>query len=149
MNWTEEQLADVLKRTGTPGLIRRADTSNPPFKLPGNAAGAFALGRLPVGTMNKTEAAYEGHLRTLAHRGEVLWHKFEGLKLRLADNTFYTCDFAVLNRDCALEMHEVKGFWQDDARVKIKVAASLYPFRFFAVTALSKKKGGGWHREEF
>jgi hypothetical protein len=42
-------------------------------------------------------------------------------------------------------MHEVKGFWQDDARVKIKVAASIYPFKFIAV----KKAKGGWEREEF
>ena len=28
--------------------------------------------------------------------GEVAWYKFEGLKFRLADNTFYTPDFAVL-----------------------------------------------------
>jgi hypothetical protein len=48
-----------------------------------------------------------------------------------------------------LEMHEVKGFWQDDARVKIKVAASIYPFRFVAVTARAKKHGGGWAVEEF
>jgi len=85
----------------------------------------------------------------MAQRGEVLWHKFEGIKLRLADNTFLTVDFAVLTRECALEMHEVKGFWQDDARVKIKVAASIYPFRFVAVTARAKKLGGGWEREEF
>ncbi|HET7155113.1 MAG TPA: DUF1064 domain-containing protein, partial [Hyphomicrobiaceae bacterium] len=98
---------------------------------------------------NKTEAAYDAHLQALRHAGAVLWHKFEAVKLRLADNTFYTCDFAVLAADGVLEMHEVKGFWQDDARVKIKVAASLYPFRFVAVKALAKKHGGGWSREEF
>jgi hypothetical protein len=46
-------------------------------------------------------------------------------------------------------MHEVKGFWTDDARVKIKVAADLYPFRFIAAQALPKKQGGGWKIEEF
>ena len=81
--------------------------------------------------------------------GEVLWWKFEGIKLRLADNTFYTGDFAVQAADEVVEIHEVKGFWQDDARVKIKVAASLYPFRFFAVKPIAKKDGGGWKREEF
>jgi len=44
-----------------------------------------------------------------------------------------------------IECHEVKGFWRDDARVKIRVAASLYPFRFVAVT----KTKGGWDIEEF
>ena len=43
-----------------------------------------------------------------------------------------------------IECHEVKGFWHDDARAKIKIAADLYPFRFLAVMAQSKKAGGGW-----
>lgn len=123
--------------------------SRPPFKLPNNQAGAFALGRLPTGTMNKLETAYDAHLRELTHAGEILWHKFEGVKLRLADNTFYTCDFAVLPKSGVLEMHECKGFWQEDAKVKIKVAASIYPFKFIAVKARAKKNGGGWEREEF
>lgn len=109
----------------------------------------FALGRLPSGTMNKTEAAYAEHLKFRQLAGTILWWHFEGVKLRLADNTFYTCDFAVLADDEVLEMHEVKGFWADDARVKIKVAASLYPFRFCAVKAKSKKNGGGWEVEQF
>jgi hypothetical protein len=148
MRWSEQQLADYQARVEAAARLK-VDTSDPPFKLPGNEAGRFALGRLPVGTMNKTEAAYDAHLQQLRHAGEILWHKFEGVKLRLADNTFYTCDFAVLAKDGFMEMHEVKGFWQDDARVKIKVAASIYPFRFVAVTARAKKRGGGWEREEF
>jgi hypothetical protein len=105
----------------------------------------LALGRLPVGTMNKTEAAYGVYLKQLQMAGEIEWYMFEAVKLRLADKTFYTCDFAVLPKDGFLEMHEVKGFWQDDARVKIKVAAATFPFRFIAVT----KKGNGWTRETF
>lgn len=148
MRLTEQQLAELLDRKGVRGVISTSDTSNPPFKLPGNESGIFARGRLPIEGMNKTEAAYDAHL--WAQRGgEILWHKFEAIKLRLADNTSYTCDFAVLPRSCILEMHEVKGFWRDDARVKIKVAASIYPFKFIAVTAQSKKLGGGWNREEF
>ena len=108
-----------------------------------------ALGRLKVGTMNKTEAAYAATLDERLHAGEVAWFKFEGIKLRLADNTFYTPDFAVMLSDGALEMHEVKGFWQDDARVKIKIAAELYPMRFIGVRVRNKKEGGGWSIEEF
>jgi hypothetical protein len=109
----------------------------------------LALGRLKTGEMNKTEAAYDAHLLDRQLMKQIIWHKFEAIKLRLADNTFYTADFAVLANDMVLELHEVKGFWQDDARVKIKVAASLYPFRFVAVKARAKKLGGGWEREEF
>lgn len=108
-----------------------------------------ALGRLKVGAMNKTEQAYEAHLFMRKAAGEVLWYKFEGVKLRLADNTFYSPDFAVMLADGQIQMHEVKGYWLDDARVKIKVAADLYPFGFIGVTAQAKKLGGGWVFEVF
>lgn len=109
----------------------------------------YALGRLKVGAMNKTEAAYDKHLALLQHAGEIQWRKFEGLKLRLADNTFYTPDFAVMAADGVMEVHEVKGFWQDDARAKIKIAADMYPFRFLAIKVKAKKDGGGWEVEAF
>lgn len=109
-----------------------------------------ALGRLPAGTMNKTERAYDGLLQTLHACGDVSWWKFEGVKLRLADNTFFTVDFFVMRSSGQLECHEVKGgFWTDDSRVKIKVAASLYPFKFIAAQPLAKANGGGWKIEEF
>jgi hypothetical protein len=104
-----------------------------------------ALGRLKAGSMNKTEQAYAARLDLLRHAGQVLWWKFEGLKLRLADSTFYTPDFAVMVAGGQIECHEVKGFWTDDARVKIKVAADMYPFRFVAV----KKAGKDWDSEVF
>jgi hypothetical protein len=106
----------------------------------------LALGRLKAGTMNQTETAYGRALKARLEAGEVVWYKFEGIKLRLGDNTFYTPDFAVMLASGQMEMHEVKGFWRDDARAKIKIAADLYLFRFIAVT---KAKGGGWNVEEF
>lgn len=109
----------------------------------------FALGRLKTGERNKTEAAYEDTLRAMQARGDVLWFRFEGMKLRLADNTFYTPDFAVMRHNGQIEFHEVKGFWQDDAKVKIKVASDAYPFKFIAVRPKPKKDGGGWQIEEF
>ena len=48
-----------------------------------------------------------------------------------------------------IEMHEVKGYWTEDARAKIKVAANKFPFRFVAVYKQAKKDGGGWRFEEF
>jgi hypothetical protein len=114
---------------------------------------SFALGRLKTGEMNKTEAAYALLLAGLKGSGDVLWFRFEGMKLRLADNTFYTPDFAVMWRDGQMQCHEVKGFWQDDARVKVKVAAEMYPFAFIGITGkqASKKNGGewAWTREDF
>ena len=110
---------------------------------------AKALGRMPAGAMNRTEAEYRDLLEARKMAGEVAWYRFEGLKLRLADNTFYTPDFAVMLADGQLEMHEVKGFWTDDARVKIKVAADAYPLQFIAVRKRAKREGGGFSEERF
>jgi len=114
-----------------------------------NATRSFALGRLKVGAMNATEAEYARELETLRIAGDVAWYKFEGLKLRLADNTFYTPDFFVMLANGELQAHEVKGHWQDDARAKIKIAADIYPFRFFALKKRAKKDGGGFVSESF
>ena len=107
------------------------------------------LGRLGSGVMNNTEKSYADRLEMLQRAGEILWYKFEGMKFRLADNTFYTPDFAVANKDGVIEIHETKGLWTDDAKVKIKVASDLYPFRFVAMKKAAKKDGGGWIEEEF
>lgn len=108
-----------------------------------------ALGRLKTGVMNKTEEAYCVDLAIRKSAGLIAWYRFEGIKLRLADNTFYSPDFAVMLSTGEMEVHEVKGHWTDDARVKIKVAAEQYPFRFIAVKPKPKKAGGGWEVEEF
>lgn len=109
----------------------------------------FALGRLKVGQMNKTEAEYAALLEQMRRAGTVAWFKFEGVKLRLADNTFYTPDFAVMLSGGRMQMHEVKGHWMDDARAKIKIAADLYPFEFIALRKRAKRDGGGFAEEHF
>ncbi|EPM0510234.1 DUF1064 domain-containing protein [Pseudomonas putida] len=115
----------------------------------GMKRGLQALGRLKTGEMNKTEAAYEEYLKDRQFVGHIAWYKFEGIKLRLADNTFYTPDFAVMLANGEMQLHEVKGFWTDDAKVKTKIAANMYPFKIIAVTAKTKKAGGGWAYQEF
>lgn len=149
MRWTEQQLADYLEKTGTPGATPRVDVSDPPFAAPTAKQAMQALGRLPTGAMNKTERSYAGRLDQMKYAGKILWYGFEAIKLRLADNTFYTPDFAVMAADGVIELHEVKGFWTDDARVKIKVAADKFPFRFMAMKPRAMKAGGGWEVEEF
>lgn len=104
-----------------------------------------ALGRLKLGKRNSMELAYERNLELLRLSGEILWYKFEAIKLRLADNTFYTPDFVVMLKDGQIQIHEVKGFWMDDARVKIKVAAEIFPFQFIGV----KRAEGQWKFEKF
>lgn len=97
------------------------------------------------GEMNRTEAKYADHLELLKRAGEISDYRFECVKLRLADKTFYTPDFMVVASDGTIEMHEVKGFWEDDARVKIKVAASEFPFKFVAIRSKNKQ----FLKEEF
>lgn len=97
------------------------------------------------GSMNKTETAYAAHLATLLQVGRIARYDFEAEKLRLADRTFYTPDFRVVLPDGTIEYHEVKGYWEDDARVKIKVAAEHHPYTFKAIT----RSKGEWHAEEF
>lgn len=106
--------------------------------------------RRSPGQMNKLEAKYASTLEEMRLAGEVGDYRFDAFKLRLADNCFYTPDFFVMLPDGVIEVHEVKGHWEDDARVKIKVAAEIFWwFKFVAVTAVAKKRGGGWKREEF
>lgn len=116
-----------------------------------------ARGRVrKAGDANKTEVRYGEHLEKRRLDGEVLWYKFEGLKMRLADGTFYTSDYAVMVADGSLEIHEVKAgrvdkltgrvvmLSEDTSKVKIKIAAEMYPFRFIWAIEVPKKIGGGF-----
>ena len=115
-------------------------------RKPANPKAAMqALGRLPKGRMNKTETLYAQHLEARKHAGEIQGYWFEGMKFRLADATFYTPDFMVLLANGELQAHEIKGFWTDDARVKIKVAAATHPVAFVAI----QRKSGDWVYEWF
>lgn len=109
-----------------------------------------ALGRLKTGEMNKSEARYEDEVLKPALRdGEIQWYRFEGVKLRIAPKAFLTPDFAVLTRGNLIELHDVKGsrvLYQDDAKVKIKVAADTYPF-VFKLAFPPKRKGESWEVE--
>ena len=110
----------------------------------------LALGRLPVGQMNKGEQEFSLYLESLQQKGDILSWRFEALKLRLADNCFYTPDFVVVNADRTITLYEVKGYWLGDGRTKIKVAAEQFPyFQFVAVYKRTKKDGGGWSFESF
>ena len=98
------------------------------------------------GEMNKTEQRYAEELALLQRTGEVKWWGFEAITLKLAEDTRYTPDFFVVWASGRMEFVETKGFFRDDALVKVKVAANMFPF--FAFTVLFPKKGG-WDRREF
>jgi hypothetical protein len=155
--------ADLPKGVKVAGTLKRAQVANEfaPIKIEivpkrsevglkaANKQSLFALGRLKQGVMNATERGYGAVLEARRAAGEVLWYKFEGLRFQLAPATAYTPDFAVMVADNTIELHEVKGYWQDDAKAKIKIASSMYPFRFVAVQKVAKKQGGGWKTVEY
>lgn len=121
---------------------------------------ALALGRLKTGERNATEAAYEQHLELRKRVGEILWYGFEVITLKLADDCRYTADFSVLRADYVLELHELKGtttlkrksgekvkapYFRDDAKVKIRIAATIFPMVFKVVYRVD----GNWIEEQY
>lgn len=109
----------------------------------------YARGATKPGAMNKTEARYAEQLRLRQLAGEIEWFAYEAWTFKLATDTRYTPDFVVMLAGGALECHEVKGFWRDDAKVKIKIAAEKFPLQFLAVREVAKKHGGGWEVTRF
>ena len=124
--------------------IDRAE-ANPAMPAPK----VVAKGTIPEDKRNGLEREYGAHLEMRKRAGEVLWYRAWPGTLRLADGARYEPDYGVMLADGTLEMHECKGFWREAARVRIKVAAELYPFRFLAITKRKARDGGGWEVEEF
>jgi hypothetical protein len=86
--------------------------------------------KAPDDGMNKTELTFARTLGT--HILKDPYHRWarEPVKVRLAGRTWYTPDFGVwfpYAPDEPFTLIEVKGFMRDDAAVKLKVAASIYP----------------------
>lgn len=132
----------------TPAAVPRSATVSKP--KPTSIERMQAKGRLAKGVMNETEQRYATYLDQLRLAGDVLWWKFEPVKLLLAPQTTLTPDFMVMLADGALEMHDVKGakaIYTDDAKVKMKLAADTYPFVFRVVYPVKKADGGGWDIE--
>lgn len=101
--------------------------------------------RRVAGTMNGMESAYAHLLENMKRAGEIIGYEFEPMKFRLAPNTSYCPDFMVIYED-RIEFHEVKGFWREDARIKIKVAAEKYNYFVWKSVHLNKKT---WEYENF
>lgn len=89
---------------------------------------------------NNTELRYENViLKPMMLLKEIIDYKFEPFNVRLGENCYYRFDYFVVfpNR---FEVHEIKGgkrikktgeirpYCTDDAMVKIKSAATIYPW---------------------
>lgn len=96
--------------------------------------------------MNKTETRYAELLETQRRAGKILFWRYESVKFRLADRTWYTPDFYIMRPDGTIEIHETKGWMEEDANVKIKTTAELFPEFVFV---LVKERSGKWEYKRY
>lgn len=135
-----------------PVLMMKRETSlSGTAPAPGKAH--HALGRLPSGQMNKTEARFEREwIGPRKASGEIVWSAFNSVKVRIAaDRCWLTIDFAIQYADGSFDFIDVKGakaITEEDAKVKMKVAAGAFPFRFKFAFPRPRKFGGGWLIQE-
>ncbi len=125
---------------------------SPPTPMPDTPAPTKARLRQKKALLNKTETAFLAWITDQGgeNYGPIL---SQALTLRIANGCRYTPDFIrIWKYDVNSEItaysilaYEVKGFMRDDAAVKLKVAASIYPWiKFHLVT----KKKGSWLIQE-
>lgn len=110
--------------------------------------------------LNKTEQAYLAELRVLKAAGQIVWAGVQCQKFYVgAEKCWYTPDFSVLYPDGSMAQIDTKAFYarskasqqagedlgrvgvEDDALVKIKAAAHLYPMYRWALTWVHPKLG--------
>jgi hypothetical protein len=82
--------------------------------------------------MNGLERDYATVLELQRRAGDVVaWH-FGALRLELGDGVWFRVDFVVvptvIPAGFVLEAHETKGYMREAARVRLHVAARLYPW---------------------
>jgi hypothetical protein len=86
---------------------------------------------------SKLEQLYWLHLQQRLRDGEIRRVDHHVEKLFLGEEAWYTPDFRVIATDGTVEFHETKGFMREAARVRLHVAATGHPYRFYLV----KNKG--------
>lgn len=106
-----------------------------------------AKARRVPGSMNGAERAWAAQLEA---DPDVIFWKFEAVKLRLARGSFYSPDMLVIYADLSMGFDEVKGGagWKldDEGRTKWKVAGELFPFWKFRGVI---RKAGAWASEAY
>lgn len=111
-----------------------------------------AKGRPPTklkSEMNGLESRYALLLEAQKRNGLILDYKYQPEKFKLAKGAYFTPDFMVLDKDGLVEVHEVKGHWEEAARVRIKVAAELHTWFLFRAVTPVKGQPGRWKVEDF
>jgi hypothetical protein len=118
----------------TPGAKDRAGKTTADF---------HALGHLAIGRMNKTEERYAKWLDEQKAAGDVLWWKFEPMRLWMGSKMAgYRVDFLVQKADRELQVHEVKGGFIVDKSYRVwRMVAEAYPVYHFFLYQLKSKVG--------
>lgn len=112
--------------TGAEFIERQAASAAPTRQM-------RSLGRV---RSRKVDAAIEAYGEFLAVRrcaGDVLWFRAQPIELRLADETYYGPNFAVMVASGHLEMHHVVDAAKNESLTTVKIAAEQFPFRFVVV----------------
>ncbi len=91
------------------------------------------------------EREWAEYLAWLRLGGEIENWIYEGVTLKLANDTRYTPDFLVITKSGGIECHETKGHMREAARVRLNVAAHDFPWFTFV---LIRKIKGEWVLEE-
>lgn len=102
-----------------------------------------------TGLMNGMEREYAAILDAEVSAGFIAGFYFERVTLKLADDTRYTPDFMVILSSGEVRFDEVKGWMEDDAWVKFKVASEMFPFSFRLARKRTRKSGGGWEVKDY
>lgn len=91
--------------------------------------------------MNANEAAFAKVLEEWKAKGEVLFYSFESLQLILAPRTTLLLDFHAVMSDGTLVFYECKAGMkngryrvEEDANVKMKLAAEKFPYLRIIIT---------------
>ena len=139
--WKQRQETLGVKVTGTPKAVTRTAQVTQEEKAACVAPLPVAKGEtLAPKFKSKTEAEYHRMLELRQKAGEIVWFRHEGITLDLGGSR-YTVDFFVLEANGELSAWEIKGgYIRPDSMVKLKIAASMFPFKFH----LAQKTKTGW-----
>lgn len=90
------------------------------------------------------EEEYAAFLELLKRAHDIWDYWYKPWKFLLAKQTTYEPDFLVQRPNGFLEVHEVKGYWREDAKLKWKITMDRYPFFTYVVI---QKINGEWKEE--
>ncbi len=141
-------MAEVEAHNARVANGRACGGSEAPAASPGGAAAGSeppkaVLTRFSVtettdeAALNKTEKRYYQHLKRQGYQ----WLAAQAVTLKIADDCRLTPDFAHITREGQFVLTDVKGFQREDALIKMKVAARMFPWARFEIVTYTKS---GW-----